>query len=279
VAALLGLKYESVGGQRISLRQRPSPLAEYAMTNRRSALAFLMLSGALPLLSASGALAGPRRSSADDDDAAQNIPNMFISPCGEPFRAQPGAPYPVVDWFNQADANHDGKLDKDEFRADADRFFKQLDINGDGALSRSEILIYERKWVPEILGGNVTVGQYGGARLWLAQFAGAGPGGAAGGMSQPINPQGDKPIQTKPKAPGLDESGAGASPYSFFDEPEPIMTADFNVNGLILRDNFLKVADMHFDSLDSDQKGYLTLKSLPQTAVERLLDRSHGKRR
>jgi len=246
------------------------------MTNRRSALAFLMFSGALPLLSASGVLASPRRS--DDDEAIQNIPNMFISPCGEPFRAQPGAPYPVVDWFNQADANHDGKLDKDEFRADADRFFKQLDINGDGALSRSEILVYERKWVPEILGGNVTVGQYGGARLWLAQYAG-GPGNGVSGMSPPINPNGDKPIQTKPKAPVLDESGAGASPYSFFDEPEPIMTADFNVNGLILRDNFLKVADMHFDALDSDQKGYLTLNSLPQTAVERIFDRAHGKRR
>ncbi len=53
------------------------------------------------------------------------------------------------------------------------------------------------------------------------------------------------------------------------------MTADFNVNGLILRDNFLKVADMHYMALDEAQRGYLTLPTLPKTAVEKLLEKSH----
>jgi hypothetical protein len=53
------------------------------------------------------------------------------------------------------------------------------------------------------------------------------------------------------------------------------MTADLNVNGLILRDNFLKVADMHFTALDASSKGYLTLAGLPKTAVEKLLEKSH----
>jgi hypothetical protein len=241
-------------------------------TRRRSALAMILASGALPLLGASPLLAGPRKRPSDDYDDERGIPNMFISPCGEPFRAATGAPYPVVEWFRQANKKGDGKLDHAEFVADADAFFKRLDINGDGALSPYEIRVYEKTMVPEILGGTVTVGQIAGARLWLAQYGGPGGGPHAG--AQPIDPSGDKEL-TPSKPKGLDESGAGASPYGFFQEPEPIMTADFNVNGMILRDNFLKVADMHFTALDEAQNGYLTLTTLPKTTVEKLLEKSH----
>jgi hypothetical protein len=234
---------------------------------RRSALALILSAGAFWLPAASAWAA--RR---DDDDEERGIPNLFISPCGEPFRAAEGAPYPVADWFRRANKKGDGKLDHEEFVADADAFFRRLDINGDGALSPYEVRRYERTMVPEILGGTVTVGQNAGARLWLAQYGSQSPLG--GRYNEPIDPSGDKEI-TPPKPKGLDESGAGASPYGFFQEPEPIMTADFNVNGLILKDNFLKVADMHFTALDEAQKGYLTLAALPKTEVEKLLERSH----
>lgn len=238
---------------------------------RRSALALIFSSGALGCLPAGSPWAAPRSRHDDDDDAERGIPNLFISPCGEPFRAADGAPYPVVEWFRRANKKGDGKLDHDEFVADADAFFKRLDINGDGALSPYEIRVYERTMVPEILGGTVTVGQNAGARLWLAQYSGGPTGGR---YNEPIDPSGDRDL-TPPKPKGLDESGAGAAPYGFFQEPEPILTADFNVNGLILRDNFLKVADMHFTALDEAQKGYLTLPGLPKTTVEKLLERSH----
>ncbi|HEY1448719.1 MAG TPA: hypothetical protein VGF33_09290 [Caulobacteraceae bacterium] len=236
---------------------------------RRSALALIMASAALP------SLAAPRtRPRDDDDDEERGIPNLFISPCGEPFRGASGAAYPVVDWFRQANKKGDGKLDHDEFVADADSFFKRLDINGDGALSPYEVRIYEKTMVPEILGGSVSVGMNDGARLWLAQYP--GQQSPLAGVNQPIDPAGDHPDETAPPHPkALDESGNGAAPYSFFQEPEPIMAADFNVNGLILRDNFLKVADMHFTSLDANQKGYLTLAALPKTTVEKLLEKSH----
>ena len=63
---------------------------------------------------------------------AQEAVNLFISPMGEPFRAPISQPYPSATWFAGADANHDGVLSREEFRADALRFFKLLDVTKDG---------------------------------------------------------------------------------------------------------------------------------------------------
>ncbi len=193
-----------------------------------------------------------------DDDAA-SIPNTFISPCGKPFRAPAGAPYPVATWFAEADKNADGKLDHAEFVADADAFFKVLDLQNQGVLDRYDIQIYEYRIAPEVVVGFRPAARLTpslGARLWLAQATG--------------QHEARDPYSASPQ--GLDESSQGASPYSFFDEPEPVMAADFNVNGFITRANFLKLADMHFASLDPDNRGFLTLDSLPKTRVQREIE-------
>ena len=77
--------------------------------------------------------------------------NLFISPCGEPFYAPKSDAYPIVKWFAGADANHDGKLDIDEMRNDAARFFQVLDQNGDGVIDNLEVNYYEHRIVPQIL--------------------------------------------------------------------------------------------------------------------------------
>ncbi len=203
--------------------------------------------------------------SASEDDS---LPNVFISPCGQPFRARTGAPYPVADWFKGADKNGDGRLDRAEFVADAEAFFKVLDRNGDGVLNHYEVAVYEQRVAPEILGIRVLVGTANGAaNLWLAQYNQPGP----------IDPAGDQPAA--PVAPkGLDESGQGASPFGLFEEPEPVMTANFDLNGMIRKANFLKVAGMHFEALDTGGAGYLTLAKLPKTPIQKLIDKNRPKR-
>ena len=62
----------------------------------------------------------------------------FISPMGEPFHTD-GATLPEAMWFAQADANHDGKLTRAEFTADAGRFFRALDVNHDNVIGQEEI--------------------------------------------------------------------------------------------------------------------------------------------
>ena len=197
-------------------------------------------------------------------------PNVFISPMGKPFRARMGAPYPVVDWFRQADKDGDGKLDHAEFIADAAAFFEVLDLNHDGVLSSYEVAVYEHNVAPEILGFNVPVSDlrggprlpgHDGARLWLAQIS-----QPQVGLEQPHEATAD--TETIPE---------GAAPFSLLETPEPLTAADVDFSGVIVKANFLKLADRRFNTLDHDQDGYLTLAKLPKTFVQKKLERANRK--
>jgi hypothetical protein len=214
-----------------------------------------------------GAVGAPSWALAQSDGPP---PNVFISPCGKPFRAALHDPYPVVVWFKQADKNGDGKLDHAEFIADAEAFFKELDVNGDGVLESPEIGHYERGIAPEIIGyryqsGSIK-GLYGG-HIWRAQMMG-GSGPMTGDGPTDIVPGGYEPPAARPPH-DIDESMQGAAPYGFFAEPEPVMAADENLNGRIKKAAFLRLADRHFDRLDPDGVGYLTLDKLPKTEMQK----------
>ncbi len=235
----------------------------------RRALSFLMIAGvaASPI---GAAIARPRPPAEEDDDASV-LPNLFISPAGQPFRAKPDAPYPVADWFHAADKDGDGRLDRAEFVADAAAFFATLDFNRDGVLSRAEVTFYEQRICPEILGlrQEADADRRMGARLWLAQIH----------QTEPIDPAGDRPPPEQQRPKGLDESSQGAAPFSLLDEPEPLLAADLDLTGVITRKNFLKLASLHFDSLDQRGAGYLTLAGLPKTKAQVLLGKDRPTRR
>lgn len=232
----------------------------------------------LPLL-ALGVVAVPALARAPLAYAQDESPeNLFISPPGQPFRAPPDAPYPVATWFVQVDKNGDGKLDHGEFLADAEAFFKVLDRRGRGVLGPFDVQYYEHVIAPEVLGPRTDALAAPPARLWLTQHSN-GPGAPA---STPLEPglSDDRPTPDtrKPRPPTLDESRQGASPYSFFDEPEPVTAADLEYTGYISKANFLKLAEAHFASLDRAGAGYLTLAGLPKTLAQRLLEARRPRR-
>jgi len=221
--------------------------------------------------------------------------NVFISPCGKPFRAKPGAPYPLVDWFRQADKDGDGKLELAEFIADSMAFFKVLDRNGDNIISPQEVAFYEQRIAPEVLGMRVDVRNgalvvrrpaliltqgYPGGIGGIPGGGGMGDGGSSGRShgNGPIAPEHDDTDTTDAaKAKPYDASGVGAAPYGFFNEPEPVTAADLHFRGLISRGDFAQAAENHFAILDPDGHGFVALDTLPSTLVQRRLN--HGRRR
>jgi hypothetical protein len=254
------------------------------MKNRTSAAAFCIALLAPPAMAQPQS---PPQPHADPPGApgggGGRLTQLFVSPCGEPFRAGATAPYPVAAWFTKADANHDGVLDRAEFRADADAFFDTLDLNRDGVVSGFELSRYEHLVVPEILSGRDLGELDRRPRIILAQMddmggmggMGGGAVGAMGGGPGRGGPSSDddKPSGWGDKAP---PSMEGAAAFDLLAEPEPVAGADMDFDGRITRAEFQDAADRRFRRLDVKGDGKLTLAALPPTVQQQTLG---GRRR
>lgn len=187
-------------------------------------------------------------------------PALFVSPAGEPFRSEPGAPYPSAAWFAGADRDHDGALTSAEFKADADRFFGVLDADGDGRIDGLEVSRYEDEIFPEILprAAHRMDGPPGGFGPAMRGPRGGFPGGGPGRRGG--------------KRDGADLLAAsalqGASRYGFFDEPQPVRAADLNLDFRVTRDEFARAAEKRFARLDTDHDGRLRSTELPTTPIQ-----------
>lgn len=199
---------------------------------------------------AGGPPGGPPPGFGDDDDGdgpPRARAQLFISPAGQPFRAMPDQPYPVAAWFAQADANRDGRLTRDEFRADADLWFKALDADGDGQVSMPEVTRWEEELVPETTRSGLGVG---------------GATGRRGGSQRNV----------------VDTRLQGAAAYSLINEPHPIRGADSDFSFGVSRAEWRAASDRRFALLDIDGDGGIVLTDLRPTPAQAMAGRRDGRR-
>ncbi len=174
---------------------------------------------------------------AQDQAATQT----FLSPMGEPFRAPAGKPYPSDQWFAGADANHDGSISREEFRADAARFFKLLDADSDGKISDREVSYYEYRVAPEVVAAAVDTS----------------------GTKAPKNADDDRP-----KNIPLANVRQGAAFYSWLNDAEPLRSADIDFNRKVTPEEWKAAADRKFALLDPDGTGSIKLADMPLTPIQ-----------
>jgi hypothetical protein len=203
-----------------------------------------------------------------DDDRPDNL---FISPCGEPFWSHAGQVYPVVQWFNQVDVNKDGKIDKVEFTADAEAFFKRLDKNGDGTLTSDEIYIYEHEIVPQILNNgqaSLNTGLIRASYQLTPDQVTSNPDATVNYDHEGSRAEDASNQAAAEAAKALRALNEGAAFFTFFNDPEPVMSADRNFDFKISHKEFMDQSDRHFARLDTKGAGYLVLADLPRTPAE-----------
>lgn len=190
---------------------------------------------------------------------------IFISPAGEPFRADVGQAYPVAAWFTRADKNGDGVLTAAEFTADSIAFFDTLDTDKDGKVDGFENSDYEKTVAPEING----VMRRPDRRR-----------GSGGSFWNPLN-RGDAmwgraPLTRKGMERDRSAQRQGAAQYGLLNEPHPVRGADADLDHRVTRAEAEAAALKRYRLLDDDGDGRLALIDLPQTLAQRVFEFADG---
>lgn len=179
---------------------------------------------------------------------------LFLSPMGEPFRpAAPGEDL-AGRWFAQADSDRNGALTLAEFQSDSARFFAALDRNADGEIDPAELARYETEVAPEVQLGLQMGSRFGGGGGWSAGRRREGRWGDGRQKTEGRRSRGRGDY-----AAGLE----GAGRFSFLNIPEPVISADRDLNRGVSRAEFLRAAGERFLMLDVNGDGRLLRAELP----------------
>ncbi len=172
---------------------------------------------------------------------------VYIAPMGQPFRTD-GQSDPMRAWFAQADADHDGRLTLAELVADSNRFFTTLDRDRSGEIDPEEMAIYENQVAPEI-------------KLYQR-----------GQDKRPRTGKQKREAKAAARQRADYEAPYGAGIYASLNIPEPVVSADLDLNRGVSRSELAEVAARRFPLLDPSGRGYLTYDTLPRSPAQKDID-------
>jgi hypothetical protein len=171
----------------------------------------------------------------------------YIAPLGQPVRTD-GRTDPMGVWFAQADTDHDGRLTVAELQADGDRFFATLDKDGSGEIDPQEMSDYENFTAPEI-------------KLYQ-------PGQDRRGHDRRER----KELKAAARQRADYEAPYGAGQWASLNIPEPVNSADFDINRGVSKAELEQAAAKRFPLLDTARRGYLSYDTLPKSPAQKEID-------
>jgi hypothetical protein len=217
--------------------------------------------------------------------AGEAPPGLFVSPFGELFFSDPGAPWPSADWLAAADADGDARLTFEEFAADGRRVFAELDIDRDARIGPAELAAYEQDL--QAANARLPMGGPGGqgrggpppgfppsflAGSGEQQMPPGGGGGMPGGGMRGGPPGGGMMRPPRMRAPTGPFAYGPIAAAGFFNYPQPVKAADRDVNQFVTAQEWAEATERWFLMLDTDRDGALTLATLPKTPLQDLVE-------
>lgn len=171
---------------------------------------------------------------------------FFVSPNGQPFRFAGSSTTLLRPWFEAADADHDARMTRAEFTADAVRFFTEVDADHDGAATSPEVSAVRRTRAPEL-------------ETWIS-YAGA----PSERRTPPRwNPQdGFVRDQSNRPAPRIVVA-------NLLHEREPVLASDADLNRLVTRAEYEAATADRFRRLDTNADGALVMGELEDMLARR----------
>jgi hypothetical protein len=177
-----------------------------------------------------------------------------FSPNGEPL-IPPQWPEKCDDaldaWFDRLDTGHTGTLTHAQLLADAEKQYKLMDLRHDGKVTAEELSKYRLS----VMGGHYLSVSTPGER----SFFGLGgdedrPGDRLGGAFGDGSPDDDNPRHKR------NENNRPVDAYAAMvtDQPDPVMTADTDLDGSVTWDEMRALVAQNFADFDKSHEGVIT---------------------